>query len=342
MDSKGYYRLLGVDENASNNDIKKAFRDLSKKWHPDRFVNKSEAEQKEAEEKFKEINEAYSVLSDEQKRAEYTNGMEDLGFDPFSGFNPFDMFRHHSRPQQPRGNDVHVTITITMEEAYNGGTKDVTYDKEVPCHHCNGTGSSDGKSHTCPHCNGTGRHVEISQQGPVTMQNITMCPHCSGTGKTPSTPCNKCGGKGLEKIKVTENISFAGGIFEGAQMIANGLGGLPINNGIPGNLVITFKIKNDPYFNRPDAINVIHYDEVDFTEALLGFEKEYRCVDGTTVKLKIPECTHDGATFIRKGKGFPDIQRGGVVKGDYAIIIKYKYPNKLSKNQKELLKNFNK
>lgn len=355
---KDYYGILGVGRQASENEIKSAYRKLSKKYHPDMHVNDTEEEKKKAEEKFKEIAEAYSVLSDKDKKARYDRG-EDSGADfdineffrnhmhHFDGFNPFGggFNFDFGGPQQTQniGEDVAINVKLSFSEAYAGCEKEVSYSRGESCSHCHGTGSADGRQTTCPHCNGSGIIQERRSQGPNFVSIVSKpCPYCHGTGKAVSNPCKECNGTGVKKTFVKRKIRIPAGIFNGAQMSIEQEGSYPAGGGIPGNLVINFTVAEDNYFVRPDAVNVIHYEDVSVADALLGFEKEFRFPDGSKKKIKIPECTKDGQSFIEKKAGFPDARYGNGNKGDYAIVIRYKYPSKLTKKQRDLLNDFKK
>ena len=360
---KDYYKILGVsdEERKLTGDefkkmLNKKFRALSLKYHPDKYVNKSEKEQKEAEEKFKEITEANTVLSDPKARAQYDNGgMQGMDLSDFmrhfggfrSGFgayrSPFaDFFGGFEDvgPKQARGNDVAITVTLTLEEAFRGCYKEVDVQKEVACSHCNGTGSEDGKSHKCQYCNGTGMITETQQRGNIIYQQTAPCPHCKGTGTMPSTPCKECNGTGVKHQTVKERIQVPPGIDNGMTTAYTGKGSAPIGgNGINGDLIVKFVVKQDDYFTRVDAANVIHYEYVPFNECLLGFKKECRTLDGGKVYINAKECTKDGDSFMFRGMGFPRVNSNQ--RGDYAVVVKYVYPDKLTDKQKEMLKNFN-
>ena len=360
---KDYYKILGVtdEEKKLTGDefkkmLNKKFRALSLKYHPDKYVNKSEAEQKEAEEKFKEISEANTVLSDPKARAQYDNGgMQGMSYSDFMShfgfsddFDPFESFfgRRSGRQRQARGNDATVEVTVTMDEAFRGCTKEITINKETKCEKCNGTGSSDGKTHQCRHCNGTGVIINSRQEGNMIWQSQATCPYCQGTGKEKSTPCSACGGSGVKYKSVRETIEVPAGIDNDMSIRYTGKGNSPIGgDGINGDLIVTFKVKNDGYFDRVDSINVIHYEYIPFNECLLGFNRECKTIDGGKVYINGKECTKDGQTFMFKGMGFPVLRNGGFgsnQRGDYAVIIKYIYPTTLNDKQREALKNFNK
>jgi molecular chaperone DnaJ len=356
-EKKDYYAILEVSKDATEDEIRKKYRSLAKKFHPDKWTNGSESEKKEAEQKFKDIAEAYEVLSDPQKRQMYDNG----GFEfDTSGFDPFEMFRNMTGGgfgsmfgdlggmfgnmgggrQVSRGSNIQTNISLTLEEAFEGGNREIVVTRKKSCVHCNGTGSADGKNATCVQCNGTGRITKTMQMGPGAMQVIhTTCPHCNGSGKQIVTPCTKCNGTGLETETVTETIKLPRGLSNGMTININGAGNEAPNGGINGDLHINVYVKEHNYFTRPDELNLIHYDEVPFNECLLGFKKEYNAIDGTKVVVNAPELTPHGKAFIFKGKGMPHPQHPNVI-GDYAVVINHKLPSKLTKEQRKKLENF--
>lgn len=362
---KDYYSILGIsDEEKKLNGqdfselCKKKYHSLALKYHPDRWANASESERKEAEEKFKDIAEANEVLSDPNKRAQYDNGGTDFNFD---GFDPMDIFMRMSgmggmggfdspfgsffgnskRQRVNKGSDIQVEIELTLEEAYKGGQRTIQIPRTEKCSHCNGTGSDDGKSNLCPECNGNG-FVSIKRQiGPnqISVTN-TVCRKCGGIGKLIKNPCRKCNGSGLETHYVMETVDLPGGLANNTVVLVPEKGNAPEGgNGIYGNLRVVIRIKEHDYFKMADEMNVLHYEEVPFNEALLGFEKEFKCLDGSKVTVKAPQLTKHGQAFIFKGKGMPNMNNNSIL-GDYAVIINYKLPNKLTDKQKEMLKNF--
>ena len=355
-EQKDYYEILGVAKDASDDDIKKAYRKLAMKYHPDRWVNGTDEEKKYAEQKFKEIAEANEVLSDPQKRQMYDNGGFEFNAD---GFDPFEMFRNMAaggfgsgfgdffngafnggRQRVNRGSNVQAHVSMTLEEAYFGGNKKVTVTRQKSCVHCNGTGSADGKTSTCQQCGGRGVVSKQIQRGPTSFQIVqTMCPQCNGTGKNITTPCSHCKGSGLESVTTTETFEFPRGLSDGMVINVPGMGNEPNGGGQNGDLHIIVHIYAHSYYTRPDEINLIHYDEVPFNECLLGFKKEYMAIDGTKVVVDAPELTPHGKAFMFKGKGMPHPQNPNIV-GDYAVVINHKLPKKLTKEQKEKLKDF--
>jgi len=353
-EQKDYYAILGVDKNATEDDIKKAYRKLAMKYHPDRWANASEEEKKEAEEKFKEIAEANEILSDPQKRNQYDNGgmffsdgfnidpMDIFrkmgGFDDLGGFGSF--FGGGMGNRVHRGRNVSTVVNITLSEAFNGVDKKVQIPRSKKCSHCHGTGSEEGHNTTCTVCGGSGMVNQTKQLGPGSFSLIsTPCPHCHGTGKVITNPCKHCDGSGLEHETVTETIHIPKGIANGMSFEIKGLGCEPEGEGMPGNLIVTVYVEKDSYFELPDQMNVIHYEEVPFNKALLGFTQEFKCVDGTKVTVNVPELTKHGQSFIFKGKGMPNVNNPSI-RGDYAIVINHILPLHLSDKQKDVLKNF--
>lgn len=344
---KDFYEILGVSKDASEEEIKKSYKRAAMKWHPDRWVNGTDEEKKAAEEKFKEISEAYEVLSDPQKRANYDNG--DFEFDG-PGIDPMDIFRRMSGMDDgffghfgfgqrvKKGRDIRVRVRITIEESYRGGTKEIEINKETQCSHCHGTGSDDGRDTKCPHCGGKGVINHTQQLGPGQFQMFQEpCGFCHGTGRVITKPCRVCGGSGItiKSEKLTINIPM--GVASGMSMRLQGLGN-SIPDGPNGDLIVTFEVLDSDYFKCPDGINLIHYEEVPFNEALLGFTKKFKCIDGSEVEVKVPELTQHGTPFIFSGKGMPDVNGRGY--GDYAVVINYKLPSKLTDKQKNMLLSF--
>lgn len=336
---KNYYKILGVDKNVNDSDLKKAYRKLSIQFHPDKNPGN-----KEAEEKFKEIAEAYSVLSDKDKRQKYdfeqemkTNG---------GGFNPFESFRHSGfgdffsgfgrHRQQPieQGNDVYVNVNVSLQDIYNNKNIEVSYNKNIPCHHCNGTGAEDGKIKYCSHCGGTGMISNTQVQGNVMYTTQSPCPHCNGQGKMPEKECTHCKGTGFENNKTKVQFNIPSGVFDNSSMLMEGYGDLPRSkNGAPGNLVVIFHIVNDDYFEISNG-HIIHSEYIPFTDCLLGCKIKIKTIEGKERTIDIPELTKDGTKYT-----FNDC---GMWNKPYVVFIRYKMPEKLNDKQKKLLKDFSK
>lgn len=338
--TKDYYEILGVERGASDEDIKKAYRSLAVKWHPDKWVNGTDAEKKTAEENFKNINEAYGVLSDPEKRRNYdmfgTADAQEMGGGGFE--DPFSMFwgrRNHIK----KGPDAEVWVSVTMAEALNGVNKTVTVEKVRKCSECNGTGSADGKNPVCPHCTGTGQTTSSIRRGNMLFQQTTTCPHCHGTGKIIKNPCHHCHGSGFETVNDEVTVDIPAGVFDGARIVFDGLGSAPVDGiGINGDLHIFIHVEEEPMFKRSG--NDIIYDlELNLLEAWCGCKKEVRNVDGKKYSITIDKLSKNGTLYRFSGKGYTDIQMGGK-NGDFVVRVKYKTPSKITTEQKRLLEKF--
>ena len=345
--TKDYYKILGLDKNASSEDIKKAFRKKSIKWHPDKWANKSESERKEAEDKFKEINEANSVLSDETKRRNYDmygdpdgNHMSSI-FDDFDASDIFERF-HGSRRANTvnKGNDCYADLVVTIDDVFNGGNKTINYFVKEKCDECGGSGvSSSGIKETCKHCGGSGMLRNVSKSGYMTYVQQTVCHHCNGRGFIITDPCKKCHGSGLVTKDSTLKINIPIGIFNNAQIKIDGEGDYPLNGeGIRGDLIVTFIEANNDKFKRSKD-DIISKLELNLYEAICGTEATVDCVDGTKVKFKIPKLTKDGRMFRFAGKGLKNI-RNNSYRGDHLVEVVYKYPTDINEKQEQLLKEF--
>lgn len=346
---KDYYEILGVDRNASEEDIKKAYKKLVVKWHPDRWVNGTEEEKKTAEEKIKEINEANSVLSDPEKRRNYdafgsAEGNMGMGGSPFGeDFDPFDIFGR-GRRRVERGADIMATVTLTMAESYTGAPKkEIKVKRPKPCVHCNGTGSADGKEHKCKYCNGTGQYTVTQTRGNMMFQQTTTCPHCHGTGKdsTYAGTCSHCHGTGFEEIEETVTIDIPAGVFDGAKTAIKGMGGTPkSSNGVPGDLIVMFRVMGEHSFER-DGNDLVYNLELTLLEAWDGCTKSVTLPNGEKVNVTVPKNSKDGNVVRLYGRGFKDLT--GMTyndKGDFVAVIKYKVPDKITKEQHKLLEKF--
>jgi len=363
---KDYYGDLGVSKNASESDIKSAFRKLSKKYHPD--VCKEPG----AEEKFKKINEAYSVLSDPQKKQMYdTYGTADPneipgatggwdfgggGFDPFAafahgfgfgggfgddGFGPEFGFGDGNQQMKMKGEDLKVTIELTFDEIYYGVHKSIKMNKMCTCHRCHGSGSEGHETTTCPKCGGTGRVRQVHRQGNMVMQNIGVCPDCHGTGKIIKDPCPNCKGTGLEKKQVDVDFDVPAGMFENAYFLVRGKGNDGPNNGIPGDLLVIVKEKPNQYgLKRDDKNNIIYDLKVPYKTLVFGGDVTVPYVGGTTKKIHISAGTESGKVFRLFQNGFPD-PNNPRLKSDYIINVQCSIPklDDLNNDQKMAIAN---
>ena len=338
---RDYYEVLGVSRNASDDEIKKAFRKLAFKYHPDRNCDDG------AEAKFKEINAAYEVLSDANKRSTYdqfghsgangsfTRGSE--GFD-FGGFgNIFDAFFNGmtgtGRRAPRRGTDLHYQATISFEEAAFGGEKEIKIKRTEVCPPCHGTGARPGsQSSQCPGCHGTGqvRQVERSLFGRFI--NTTVCPQCQGEGKVITEPCLQCRGSGREKHQRRISVKIPPGVNDGTQVRLSGEGEAGTRGGSLGDLYVTLSVLEHEFFIR-DGDNILYELPVNFAQAALGTEVEVPVLEGKT-KLNIPAGSQTGKTFRLKDKGIAHLRRNG--RGDQIVHLFVATPESLTKEQRRL------
>lgn len=359
MAKRDYYEVLGVPKTASKSELKKAFYKLAKKYHPD-----ANPDDKEAEAKFKEANEAYQVLSDDDKRAQYDQlGPEAFeqatqggggGGDPFGGgfggfqggFGGFedifgDIFGGGGRRRQQngpqRGADMRLDLEISFEEAAFGVTKEVKVNRDQTCEHCHGQGAEPGSQvDTCDQCHGTGyvRQVQNTMFGQ--MVNERPCPKCHGEGKIVKNPCKKCHGTGTVKGSKTITVKIPAGVDEGSRLRVSGEGGAGQKGGPSGDLYVYLYVRPHKVFQR-DGVNVICEVPVNIVQATLGAEIKVPTLDGQ-VTMKIPEGTQPGSVLRLKGRGIPNL-RGGQ-RGDQLVRVKVIIPTKLNEKQKEALRNF--
>lgn len=355
-EKRDYYEVLGVDKSADDATIKKAYRNLAKKYHPD--LN---PDNKEAEKKFKEVNEAYEVLSDSEKKARYDQfghaGVDPNfgaggagGGSPFGGgFGDFgdifsDLFggafggSRRSNPNAPRrGADTAARITISFEEAAKGCQKTIKVTHIENCSACGGSGAKNGTSpKTCPHCHGSGQEV-VQQRTPFgVMQTQRPCSHCGGKGKIIDSPCEKCSGKGKVRITREQTVNIPAGIDDMQVLNVRGQGDAGSNGGPNGDLRIEVNVRPHPIFER-DGFDVYVEVPVTFVQASLGAEISVPTLDGK-VKFKIHEGTQSGDEFKLAGKGIKRINSSG--RGNQYVKINVEIPRNLSKEQKELLKQF--
>lgn len=353
-DKRDYYEVLGVNRNASGDEIKKAYRKEAKKYHPDLHPG-----DKEAEAKFKEVNEAYEVLSDSDKKSRYDQ-FGHAGVDPnfgaggaggagFGGFDFGDIFGDifgggfggfggGSRRNGPvRGNDVRQVVDVTFEEAAFGCKKKLNITKNETCHTCGGSGAKPGTSPvTCKRCGGRGQ-VQTQTRTPLGyMTNVSTCPDCHGTGKVVTDPCKDCRGTGQVRKSKTIEINIPQGINNGQTIQISG-GGEPGQRGGPaGDLLITVRIKPHEIFKRDDYD--VHIEiPITFVQAALGATLQVPTLDGV-VEYDIPEGTQTGSVFRLRGKGVPYVRGKG--RGDQYVTVEVEVPKNLSQKQKEALRDF--
>lgn len=344
--SGDYYDTLGVGRNASDDEIKGAFRKLARQFHPD--VNKEPG----AEEKFKEINEAYGVLSDKEKRARYDRfGKEGLG-NMGGGFHDYtmdgdfadifeDLLRgfgfstggRGSRRSPRRGRDLQMQVNLTFEEAVFGVEKEIEFQREETCSRCSGSGAEPGTSPVkCSTCNGQGEVRQIRQTFLGQMVQTAACPACNGRGETISSPCKTCRGGGLERKNVTKKVQIPAGVDRGTQIRLAGEGGPGVFGGPHGNLFLLIEVTSHKFFKRRENDILLNLD-INIAQAVLGADIQVPTLDGDET-LKIPAGTQPGKVFHMRGKGVPYLRRKD--RGDQLVIVNVAIPAKLTKDQREL------
>ncbi|MEM4662553.1 MAG: molecular chaperone DnaJ [Candidatus Diapherotrites archaeon] len=357
MPKKDYYEILGVSRDASDEEIKRAFRQLARKYHPD--VNPGN---KEAEEKFKEINEAYQVLSDPQKRAQYDQFgesafrpedfanyrwpdfeelLKDFGFgdifDTFSGFADFD-FGHfkenYGRSRPRRGADILYEIEISLEEAFSGTKKIIEVPSIQNCEDCHGTGAEGGALKKCEECNGTGEIRQYRRHGFVQFTSITTCKKCGGSGKVYEKKCKKCNGSGFVKRKKKIDVKIPKGINNGQHLRIAGEGEPGINGGPNGDLYLKVNIRKHDFFERKGA-DLFCDKKIDLLTAILGGKVNLKALDGE-VTINVPPGTQSNTKLRLKGMGMPYLNSDK--RGDLLVNVIVEIPTKLSEKQKALLK----
>lgn len=353
---KDYYKILGVEKNASQDEIKKAFRKKAHEYHPDKSTGD--------EVKFKEANEAYQVLGNEKKRAQYDqfgstfqNGQ--AGGGGFSGFNGFsqgginidmddlgdifggigDIFGFGGgsgqRQRSRRGSDIQTILTITFDEAVHGVEKEIRLRRKVKCSHCNGNGAEPGtKIETCKTCNGTGRVSRVQRTILGNMQMQAACDECGGEGKTYAQKCKQCGGQGIKEEVDNLKVKIPAGIDDGEVIRLSGQGEAGEKGASAGDLYLKMSVRGDKRFER-DGYDIKSQAEISFTQAALGDKINVETVNGE-VKLKIPAGTQSGTVFKLRGKGVVSLRGSGT--GDHLVEVHVKTPTNLNRKQKELLK----
>ena len=349
---RDYYEVLGVKKDASAEEIKKAYRKSAMKYHPDRNPG-----DKNAEEKFKELGEAYEVLSDEDKRARYdqygfagvdpnfgggAGGYGDFGggFGGFGGFG--DIFSEffgggtsqRTRNGPRRGEDIGVRIEVTFEEAAFGVEKEVSYQRIESCQKCNGTGSADGVTETCGRCGGSGQIRTTQNVMGMAFQSTSTCPQCNGRGKIIKNICNTCRGKAKVRKNHTVKATVPAGINHGQSFRLRGEGCVGTNGGPNGDVLVETYIKRHPIFSR-EGTEVFCEVPITFTQAALGAEIDVPTLEGKT-KFQIPEGTQTGKDFTLSGKGIPNVSNPRY-RGNLHFTVVVETPTKLTKEQRELL-----
>ncbi|MCD6471460.1 molecular chaperone DnaJ [bacterium] len=363
-----YYKILGVDKNASSQEIKEAFRKLAQKYHPDKPGGDAE--------KFKKINEAYQVLSDPEKRkmydqygasfeqarqrggfsgfegfrdwAAYMDAMkqqgehwnfEDLGFgdlgDLFSDFFSFgDFEKRKGRYHKTKGEDIEIDLTISFREAVFGCKKEIKIERYVKCERCNGTGLEPGSRYiTCPHCHGTGRIQNVRSTIFGTFSTVTTCPFCQGEGKIPEKKCSLCHGEGRIKKRTSLKIKIPAGIDNGQIIRFREQGNIGRRRGKSGDLYVRIRVKKDAVFSRR-GFDILSKEKMTISQAVLGGKVKVRTLEGD-VYLKIPPRTPSGQVFRLRNKGI--VYPSGRQRGDQLVTVEIEIPKHLTKKQKELL-----
>ncbi len=356
-DKRDFYEVLGVQRSATDDEIKKAYRKLAKKYHPDLNPDDSSAEQK-----FKEVSEAYEILSDKEKRSRYDQfghagvdpnfgaGGGAGGFGGFGGFDMGDIFgdifgggfggfggRSNARRGPQRGSNVSTEVTITFEEAAFGCEKEISLYRIETCPDCSGSGAKAGTEvTTCSVCGGRGQVTTTQRTILGNMQTVTTCSACGGKGKVAKEPCSKCAGKGRVKKSRKIKVKIPAGIDNGQTISLSGQGNAGEQGAPNGDLYVSVYVKPSSMFER-NGYDVSYKMDISFAEAALGATVEVPTLDGK-VKYEIPEGTQSGTVFRFKGKGIPYLKRSG--RGDQYVMVNVVVPKKLSGKQKELLREF--
>ena len=355
MSKRDYYDILGVPRNAEQDAIKKAYRQMAIKYHPDR-----NPDNKEAEEKFKEAAEAYEVLSDQDKRARYDRyGHSEFGSGPGGGFGGSgmtmeDIFQQFGdifgdsgfgffgggarssggRTRGQKGSNLRIKVSLTLEEISTGVTKKIKVKKQVPCDQCNGSGAKDSTSvRSCGTCGGAGYVRQVRNTFLGQMQTTITCPTCNGSGQTITATCTKCRGNGNVEGEETLEIEIPAGVEEGMQLSLRNKGNAGLRGGPPGDLLISIEEKPHEYLHR-DGQNLIFEMYLNFADAAIGTSVDVPTIDGK-VKIKIPAGTQSGKIFRLKDKGLPSVQRYD--RGDQLIHVNVWTPKKLTHEERELL-----
>ncbi len=343
MAQRDYYEILGIPRTATADDIKSAFRRLAREFHPD--VNKSP----DAEEKFKEINEAYAVLSDTEKRAafdrygfagvnnmggmpDFTNvGFEEI-FEEFFGFGGLGGSQRRKRNSPRRGADLSYTLQLAFEEAFSGASKEVEITRDEPCSVCKGSGAEPGTTPVkCTTCGGRGEVRQMRQTFIGSMVQVTTCPTCNGAGEVINSPCHACRGHGFERKKSKKVVNVPGGVDTGTQIRLAGEGQPGAFGGPNGNLYFEIQVKPHQFFRRKGDDIYLDYS-INIAQAALGYEAEIPVIDGKA-RLNIPLGTQPGKVFTIKGRGMPRLR--GMGRGDQHVVVTVEVPTKLNVEQRK-------
>ncbi len=343
MAKQDYYEILGIRRDAGSEDIKAAFRNLARQYHPD--INKNPG----AEEKFKEINEAYVVLSDADKRAAYDryghDGVNNMGgysdfntvdlsdiFEGLFGFGGMGGGRQRNSPR--RGADLSQIVELSFEESAFGVDKEIQITRDEICSVCRGTKSEPGtSSQRCSQCGGRGEIRQARQTILGSMVQVITCPACNGTGEIITTPCRHCSGRGLERKTITKQVTIPAGVDNGTQIRLSGEGQPGVNNGPNGNVYLEIRVRPHQFFRRKG--DDIHLDiKINIAQAALGADIQIPTLKENE-KLAIPAGTQPGTVFTLKGKGFPHLKSGG--QGNQLVVINVEVPNKVTPEQRKLL-----
>ena len=357
-EKRDYYEVLELQKGASEDEIKKAFKKLAKKYHPD--MNPGD---KTAEEKFKELNEAYAVLSDSEQRAKYDQ-YGHAAFDPSSGFGggggfggfggfggmDFDLgdifgsffgggSRRANANSPARGEDLSMLLNLSFEEAAFGCKKEISYNRVESCEACNGSGAEKGSEvETCPTCKGRGTVTVLRNIGFGSMQSTQICSDCGGKGKKIKSPCKACSGKGQVKKTKKLEVTIPAGIDEGERIRLSGQGNAGVNGGPYGNLYVSIGIRPHQLFERDGT--TLHCElPITFVEATLGAKVTVPTLEGGKAEFSVPEGTQNGTVFSLKGKGIP-YRSSPKLRGDMYVTVSVEIPKNLNQKQKELLEKF--